>query len=187
MSAPTPAGPGTAGAAVDPTLRFLGGYPPDVLAAVRAALDDGRVARMMATRYAEPHQIRSDPALYEHVSAIKARHLRNAPVLAKVQYDNRLQIDQRALGTLTAVSRVQGGRLQAKREIRIAAVFRTAPARMLDMIVAHELAHLRHREHDKPFYALCEHLLPDYHQVEFDTRLYLCLRAREAASGAAPA
>ena len=108
--------------------------------------------------------------------ALKQRFMRNAPLLAKVAYDHRLQIDQRALGTLTAVSRVQGGQLKAKREIRIAAVFKEAPAAMLDMIVVHELAHLKEREHNKAFYALCEHMLADYHQIEFDTRLYLTLR-----------
>jgi predicted metal-dependent hydrolase len=37
----------------------------------------------------------------------------------------------------------------------------------------HELAHLKEREHDKAFYALCCHMEPGYHQLEFDLRLYL--------------
>jgi predicted metal-dependent hydrolase len=133
----------------------------------------------------------SDGALYDHAMALKQRFLRNAPPLAKVLYDSRLQVDQRALGTLTTVARVQGARLKARREVRVAAVFKEAPAAMLDMIVVHELAHLKEREHDKAFYALCDHMLPGYHQVEFDTRLYLTLRAlqesacKEAVSAAA--
>jgi UTP pyrophosphatase len=160
-------------------LPFLGGYPEAVLDDVRAAIAEGRLAAHLARRYPEVHTVRNDGALYEHAMALKQRHLRNAPLLAKVQFDNRLQIDQRALGTLTAVSRVQGGQLKAKREIRVAAVFKEAPAAMLDMIVVHELAHLKEREHNKPFYALCEHMLPGYHQIEFDTRLFLTLRAQE--------
>jgi len=78
-----------------------------------------------------------------------------------------------ALGIHTTVSRVQGTRLQSKREIRIASLFKDAPAAFLRMIVVHELAHLREREHDKAFYALCTHMAPDYHQLEFDTRLWL--------------
>ena len=35
------------------------------------------------------------------------------------------------------------------------------------------LAHVREREHDKAFYALCCHMQPDYHQVEWSVRLYL--------------
>jgi predicted metal-dependent hydrolase len=92
-----------------------------------------------------------------------------------------LHVVHQALGTHTAISRVQGGRLQAKREIRIASVFKDAPASFLRMIVVHELAHLREREHDKAFYALCQHMEAAYHQMEFETRLWLT--AREAAAG----
>ena len=71
------------------------------------------------------------------------------------------------------MSRLQGGNLKAKREIRIASLFREAPAAFLRMIVVHEVAHLKEREHDKAFYALCTHMEPDYHQLEFDVRLWL--------------
>ncbi|MEP6504505.1 MAG: M48 family metallopeptidase [Betaproteobacteria bacterium] len=165
-------------------LPFLGGYPASTLDQVRALIADGQLGDYLARRYPERHAVRNDGALYEHAMALKQRYLRNAPLLAKVVYDNRLQIDQRALGTLTAVSRVQGGQLKAKREIRVAALFKDAPGQMLQMIVVHELAHLKERDHDKAFYSLCEHMLPDYHQVEFDTRLYLTWRALEAAASA---
>ena len=164
-------------------LPFLGGYPESTLAQVRDLVTQGKLGEYLAHRYPERHAVRNDGALYEHAMALKQRYLRNAPLLAKVVYDNRLQIDQRALGTLTAVSRVQGGQLKAKREIRVAAVFKDAPAAMLDMIVVHELAHLKEREHNKPFYAMCEHMLPGYHQIEFDARLYLTLLSARASAG----
>lgn len=157
----------------DPCRAFLAGYPEPLLVQVRASLADGSVAAGLARRYPEAHAIRTDGALYDHAAALKSRFLRHAPALNKVAYDSRLQLDERALGTLTAASRVQGGRLAAKRELRVAACFKQAPAAMLDMIVVHELAHLKERAHDKPFYALCDHMLPGYHQVEFDTRLWL--------------
>ena len=162
-------------------LPFLAGYPDALRSAAQQALAEGRLAADLARRYPDAHSVRNDAALYAHAMALKQRYLRNAPPLAKVRFDNRLQIDQRALGTLTAISRVQGNQLKAKREIRIAAVFRDAPAAMLQMIVVHELAHLREREHNKGFYALCEHMLPGYHQVEFDVRLYLTVRAVQSA------
>ena len=80
---------------------------------------------------------------------------------------------QHALGLHTAISRVQGSRLKAKREIRVASVFRDAPLPFLRMIAVHELAHLKEKEHDKAFYKLCCWMEPDYHQLEFDLRLYL--------------
>ena len=99
-----------------------------------------------------------------------------------MKYDNHLHVLRNALGTHTAVSRVQGRSLKAKREIRIASLFQDAPAAFLKMIVVHELAHLKEREHDKAFYALCTHMEPDYHQLEFDTRLWLtALELQDAA------
>jgi len=156
-----------------PDLPLLAGYAEELRSSVRHMLAEQRLAPYLAQRYPESHSLRSDALLYEHVLALKQRHLRNAPPLAKVHYDTTLRRAQQALGTLTTVSRVQGSRLKVKREIRIAALFKDAPAPMLQMIVVHELAHLKHSEHDKAFYALCEHMLPGYAQIEFDTRLYL--------------
>ena len=154
-------------------LRYLSGYAPDLLAQVRALIAEGRLADTVSRRYPDGHDVKTDRALYDYAGELKSRYLRNAGPLAKVQYDTSLHVARNALGTLTAVSRVQGGQLKAKKEIRVAAIFKDAPAEMLQMIVVHELAHLKEREHDKAFYALCEHMLPEYHQVEFDTRLYL--------------
>ena len=41
------------------------------------------------------------------------------------------------------------------------------------MIVVHELAHLKEREHGRAFYVLCRRMEPDYRQLEFDVRLWL--------------
>jgi len=169
-----------------PTPSYLAGYPPALLAQVQPLIANGQLAQVLAQRYPEAHQLRSDPALYAHVQQLKARHMRSAPPLAKVAYDNRLQLLHQALGTHTTVARVQGGQLKAKREIRVAALFKDAPAAFLDMIVVHELAHLKEREHGKAFYALCCHMLPDYHQVEFDLRLWLTLRQAQDSEPAPP-
>ena len=100
----------------------------------------------------------------------------------KVLFDNRLDLTHRALGLHTTISRVQGGKLKAKKEIRVAALFKQAPPEFLQMIVVHELAHLKEQEHNKAFYQLCEHMLPGYRQLEFDTRLYLTWRDLPAAT-----
>ena len=105
--------------------------------------------------------------------ALKNDFLRNAAPLSKVAFDSKIEVIQHALGLHTAISRVQGGKLKAKREIRIASLFREVPLEFLKMITVHELAHLKEKEHDKAFYQLCTHMEPDYHQYEFDLRLYL--------------
>ena len=160
-------------------LAYFAGYPLPLQARVRELLASGRLGEALATRYAEPHAARNDALLREYVQALKARWMRSAPPLDKVVYDGRLQVVRRALGTHTAVSRVQGRRLKASREIRIDGVFRDAPAAFLELIAVHELAHLRHADHDKAFYQLCSHMAPDYAQREFDLRLWLTLRDAE--------
>jgi len=165
-------------------LPYLRGYSPDLLAQVQALIDNGRLAQTVALRHPEPHAVRTERALYDYVNELKSRHMRSAPPVAKVAYDPSLHLVRNALGTHTAVSRVQGGRLKAKREIRIATLFKEAPADFLRMIVVHELAHLKEREHDKAFYALCQHMEPDYHQLEFDLRLWLTARDLGAGDGA---
>ena len=157
----------------DPTAKYLSAYPPELRAQVRELIAQGRLADRLERRYPERHDIVSDGALYEYVTGLKARHMRSAGPLAKVLYDGRLHLTHQALGTHTAVSRQQGGNLKAKREIRIASLFREAPSAFLRMIVVHELAHLKERDHDKAFYALCMHMEPDYHQLELDVRLWL--------------
>ena len=154
-------------------LPYLRGYPAHTLAQVQALLERGESGAWLRGKYPQAHGLRTDSALYSYVLELKNRHLRGAESVSRVRYDSKLQLVQNALGTHTNVARVQGSRLKAKREIRIAALFRDAPAPFLQMIVAHELAHLRQRAHDKAFYQLCCHLDPTYHQLEFEVRLYL--------------
>ena len=154
-------------------LPYLTGYPPHVLEQVRAMIERGKLAEYLGNRYPHGHAVRNDGQLYDYVQEMKNRYLRSAPPLAKVVYDTKLQVVKQALGTHTSISRNHGGKLKASREIRIASVFRDAPAPFLEMIAAHELAHIREADHNKAFYALCRHISGDYHQLEFDLRLYL--------------
>jgi len=154
-------------------LRYLTGYPPAVLEQVRQLLASERLEGMLHKRYPGTHDIRSDKALFDYVQDLKAEYLRGAEPLSKVCFDSKLHVVHHALGTHTSVSRVQGTKLKAKREIRVAALFRNVPPEFLRMIVVHELAHLKEKAHDKAFYQLCTYMEPDYHQLEFDLRLYL--------------
>ena len=165
-------------------LRYLRAYPPALQEQVRRLLEQGTLGDYLQQRYPAQHAVQSDKALYAYTMALKQEHLRNAPGLDKVLYDSKLDVVKHALGLHTAVSRVQGGKLKAKKEIRIAGLFRETAPEFLRMIVVHELAHLREFEHNKAFYQLCEHMLPGYHQLEFDLRVYLTWR--DAQSSMAP-
>jgi predicted metal-dependent hydrolase len=162
-------------------LKYLQAYPADLQAQVRQLIADGRLGDYLQQRYPDRHPVQSDKALYGYVLEIKQEHLRKAPNLDKVLFDNRLDLTHRALGLHTAVSRVQGGKLKAKKEIRIAALFKQAAPEFLRMIVVHELAHLKESDHNKAFYQLCEYMQPGYHQLEFDLRVFLTYRDLETA------
>ena len=160
-------------------LKYLQGYPVQLQDQVRQLIAGERLGDYLAQRYRGHHEVQSDKALYAYTVALKQEHLRNAPAIGKVLFDNRLDLTHRALGLHTTISRVQGGKLKAKKEIRVAALFKDAAPEFLQMIVVHELAHLKESEHNKAFYKLCEHMLPGYQQLEFDLRLYLTWRDRQ--------
>lgn len=155
-------------------MNYLGGYPADMQAQVQTLLEQDRLGAMLQKKYAgQAHGVRTDTALYAWVMDIKNNFLRSSEPLSKIIYDNKLHVIANALGTHTTVSRVQGSRLKSKREIRVASLFKELPAPMLRMIVVHELAHIKEKQHDKAFYQLCLRMEPDYHQLEFDLRLVL--------------
>ena len=157
-------------------LKYLQAYPATLQDKVCQLIAQGRLGEHLAKRYPARHDVQSDKALYAYTMELKQRHLRSAPGIDKVLYDAKLDVVRHALGLHTAVSRVQGSRLKAKKEIRVAALFKAAAPEFLQMIVVHELAHLKEAEHNKAFYQLCRHMLPDYHQLEFDLRVYLSWR-----------
>ncbi|RXZ43800.1 M48 family metallopeptidase [Crenobacter cavernae] len=161
---------------------YLHGYPAPLLEQVHALMSSGELGAVLAKKYPERHDVQTDKALYQYVAEIKQRYLKNAPQPSKVIYDNQQHPVKGTLGTNTFVARVQGGRLKTKNEIRIASLFRDAPEAFLKMIVVHELAHLKEKDHDKAFYQLCRHMEPDYHQLEFDLRVWLTWREAEPAA-----
>jgi UTP pyrophosphatase len=157
-------------------LKYLAGYSEQVTGQVRQLISEGRLAGVLLRKYPAVHGVTTDRALYDFALKIKNEYLRNSQPLSKVAYDGKISLVHQALGLHSFVSRVQGAKLKSKNEIRVASVFKLAPVEFLRTIVVHELAHLKERDHNKAFYQLCEHMEPDYHQLEFDLRLYLtCL------------
>ena len=156
------------------TLKYLTGYPESLLAQAQKLLDQDKLGPALLARYpAGPHDVRTDRALYQYVTDLKNTYMRNGDQINKVAFDSKIHVIQHALGQHTYISRVQGGKLKAKHEIRVATLFKTVPAEFLKMITVHELAHLKEKDHNKAFYNLCLRMEPQYHQYEFDLRLYL--------------
>ncbi|MDF7660127.1 M48 family metallopeptidase [Erwiniaceae bacterium L1_54_6] len=159
------------------SLIYLQGYPEHILSQVQKLIEQQRLGAFLQQRYPDMHDLVSDKALYDYTQGLKNRYMRSAPPVSKVIWDNKIKVMKHALGLHTAISRVQGGNLKSKAEIRISTFFRLAPEAFLRMIVVHELAHLKEKDHSKAFYQLCCHMEPDYHQLEFDARLWMTEQA----------
>ena len=154
-------------------MKFLGAYPEAMRQQVSQLIAQDKLGEVLVKRYPKAHGIRTDRALYDYVQELKTEFLRNAEPINKVAFDSKIHVIQHALGLHTAISRVQGSKLKAKHEIRVATVFKETPLEFLRMIAVHELAHVKEKQHDKAFYKLCTYMEPQYHQYEFDLRLYL--------------
>lgn len=155
------------------TLKYLNGYPEEALQKVQAIINEGKLSEFILKKYPERHDIRSDKQLYEYTIDVKNRYLGKTQTLNRIVYDSKIKVIQHALGQHHYITRVQGNKTKTVNAIKIASVFKAAPEAFLKMIVAHELAHFREKEHNKSFYQLCRHMEPQYHQYEFDLRLYL--------------
>ena len=154
-------------------LKYLQGYPTHLVDQVQQLIDKDQLKTLLLNRYPIPHTIKTEKALYDYVIELKNQYLKKSAPISKVAYDNKINVINHALGLHTFISRVHGNKIKAKHEIRIATVCKEAPLPFLRMIVVHELAHLREKEHNKAFYQLCCHMEPQYHQLEFDMRMYL--------------
>ncbi|MGB0898196.1 MAG: YgjP-like metallopeptidase domain-containing protein [Psychrobium sp.] len=154
-------------------LKYLAGYPQQIREQVSSLIEQKKLKAYLLARYPECHHLTTDKSLYQYTQQLKSQFLKKSSPLSKVIYDDKIHAVNHALGTHSFVSRVQGNKLKAKNEIRIARIFKQTPIEFLSMIVAHELAHIKEKEHNKAFYKLCQHIEPNYFQLELDCRLYL--------------
>ena len=153
--------------------RFMSGYTPAIIQQIEALIHQDKLAERLTSRYPHIHDIRTDKALYDYTMVIKNQFMRQSDPIAKIIYDEKISLSHQALGLHSFVNRVQGNKVKAKNEIRISSRLKKIPEPLLKMVIIHELAHLREKDHNKAFYQLCEFMEPEYHQLEFDLRLLL--------------
>ncbi|MCL1036628.1 DUF45 domain-containing protein [Shewanella submarina] len=162
-------------------MQYLAGYPQEVQDKVAALLAAGKLGTVLDKRYPQANQqLKNDRGLYQCAMELKQRYLKKSSPLSKVVFDDKISLKHQALGLHTYASRIQGSKLKAKNEIRIASKLKQLPEPLVRMVLVHELAHLKEKEHNKAFYQLCQHMEPDYFQLEFDLRLYLTLLENQA-------
>ena len=155
------------------SLKYLSHYSIEIRQQVLKLIKENNLKAYLLKQFPKPHEMTTDKALRAYALALKQQFLKKSAPLSQVKYDDKIHVVNNALGLHTYVSRIQGNKLKSKNEIRIGSMFKQAPEALLKMIVVHELAHLKEKEHNKAFYQLCQHMLPDYHQLELMTRIYL--------------
>ncbi len=124
-------------------LKYLNGYDTKLQTQVQMLIEEEKLGEYLLSRYTNTHSYTSDKSLYSYVMDLKNEYMKSSSPIAKVMYDTKMRDIRAALGTHTFVSRVQGGKLKAKNEIRISHIFKNVPESFLRMIVTHELAHLK--------------------------------------------
>lgn len=155
------------------SLTYLRHYSETVQLQVSNLIEQNKLGEWLQSKYTGVHSVSNDAELRAYVMVLKNQYMKKTQPLSKVGYDNKIHVVNNALGLHTYVSRVQGGKLKSKNELRVSSLFKQTPEAFLQMIVVHELAHLKEKEHNKAFYKLCQHMMPSYHQVEFEVRVYL--------------
>lgn len=154
-------------------LSIINHYPQNVKDQVVTLIESGKLNDYINRRYPHKHQVNSDKLLYNYVKDMKGYYMKRSKPIHKVSYCDRVDQVYKALG-LNRVNIVKQGRnIKVKNEIVISSIFKKAPEEFLEMIVIHELTHLKIKEHNREFYKLCTHMNGDYFQLEFDFRLYL--------------
>jgi len=153
-------------------MKYIKHYPQHLQDQVKKLIEENKLDKYILKKYPIKHEYTNDKLLYEYVIDLKNQYLKKYQI-SKVMFDGKINVINNALGMHTYVSRVQGNKLKAKNEIRVATIFKNMPEKFLEMIVIHELAHFKQKEHNKAFYDMCTHMMDDYHQVEFDLRVYL--------------
>jgi len=154
-------------------LPYIAHYAKHLQDDIQNLLSQNKLGDWLRARYPTTHNIANDGELRDYAMSLKNQFMKKTQPLSKVIYDSKIHIVNHALGLHSYVSRVQGSKLKSKNELRVSTLFKQTPEPFLKMIVVHELAHLKEKQHNKAFYQLCQHMLPEYHQVEFDVRVYL--------------
>ncbi|NOT85036.1 MAG: M48 family metallopeptidase [Methylococcaceae bacterium] len=154
-------------------LKHLTGYPVAITEEIQQLINRGELGALLLKKHPVPHNIKTDKALYAYGITLKNTFLRQSQPISKIVYDDKIQAVQHALGTHSFISRIQGGQLKAKNEIKVASIFKQVPQAFLTMILVHELAHLKEKAHNKAFYQLCTYMQPAYHHYELELRVYL--------------
>ncbi|WP_440053474.1 M48 metallopeptidase family protein [Pseudoalteromonas sp. T1lg65] len=154
---------------------YFSQYSAQVQQQVEQLIKAKKLAEYFFKKYPKPHLIRNEKQLYQYVETLRQRYLKNAAKVTLAKYEKRKNLVLNALGTHTFKTTKHGKKLKTSHQIHISDELKTAPEAMLHVLVVHELAHFKEKDHNKAFYQLCTHMEPHYHQLELELRLFMVM------------
>lgn len=155
--------------------NYFIGYPEDIQSQVALLIEKNKLTQYFKNKYPNSHTIKSEKALFQYTTMLKQEFLKNAPQLNSVKYEKKKDLVFNALGTHTFKRHAHGKKLKAQHHIAIADNLKNAPESLLKVLIVHELAHFKEKDHNKSFYQLCCHMEPEYFQLELDLRLFMVM------------
>ena len=99
------------------------------------------------------------PPTPEEIAALKVRAKAILP--GKVAYWSA-KMGVRPTGLKITTARKRYGSCSGKNSLCFSCFLMSCPEEAIDLVVVHELCHIREKNHGKRFYALLEQYLPDY-------------------------
>ena len=117
------------------------------------------IEKHVARRLANPPVTYSD----EQIAEFKRRA--RAVIPARVAHYSA-QMGLTPAGITINAARTRFGSCGTTNRLNFSCLLMRYPPEAIDYVVVHELAHLRHRNHGREFYALIERYLPDYRERE---------------------
>jgi predicted metal-dependent hydrolase len=154
-------------------LSFLDTYPEKIQTKIHTLIEEEGLEEYIRELYPENHKIITDKELFEYVQDLRKKYMKKAPPAHKVVFDDSNSTVYYPLGLKDNELILNDNGHKIKNVMRIASLYKNAPLELFHMVVAHELAHTKEREHENNFFRLCHHLDGDYSQHEFDLRLFL--------------
>ncbi len=106
------------------SLAYLSHYPQHLQDQIQRLQEANQLGDWLRSRYQQLHNINNDKDLREYELDIKNQYIKKTQPLSKVVYDNKIHVVNHALGLHSYVSRVQGGKLKSKNELRVSDMFK---------------------------------------------------------------
>lgn len=114
------------------SLKYLSSYAPSLQQQISQLLVQNRLTEYLLQKYPTVSQVPNDRVLRDYVMNLKNQYLKKSQPLSKIVFDPKIHVVNNALGLHSFVSRVQGGKLKSKNEIRISTLFKNTPLEFLN-------------------------------------------------------